>query len=160
MFLKALPAKAVATAVVLIVGAGSATAAAAVSSGGGAPGSVTPTRSHDQGSASFDEAGDASAAPHTAAPMTSGPSQRLGNGPNVHALPGLCRAQIASAGHPNPHSVVASVNCSGVTPAGPGSSDSSPTPSASSAHGSSNGTPATAGGAPGTGGGGNGHGRR
>jgi hypothetical protein len=161
MFSKALPARAIVIAVVLIVGAGTATAAAAVSIGGGAPSSVAPTHSNDSPTdASSDKAGSNAAAPHTAAAtVTSGPSQRQGNGPNVHALPGLCRAQIASAGHPNAHSVVSSVNCSGVTPAGSGSPDSSPTSSASSADGPSNGAPGSADGTQGTGGAEHGHGR-
>ena len=91
--------------------------------------------------------------------MTSS-SQRHGKGPNVHALPGLCRAQIASAaGHPNAHSVVASVNCAGVTPAGSASPASTPSSSGSSTHGASNSGPATTDGAPGAGGAGKGHGR-
>jgi hypothetical protein len=160
MFSKALPAKAIVIAVVLIVGAGTATAAAAVSMGGGAPSSVAPTHSSDTPTnASSDKAGNA-ATPHTAAPtVTSGSSQRQGNGPNVHALPGLCRAQIASAGHPNAHSVVSSVDCSGVTPAGSGSPDSSPTSSDSSADGLSDGEPTPAGGTLGTGGAEHGHSR-
>jgi hypothetical protein len=47
-------------------------------------------------------------------------NNRQGNGPNPHAFPGLCRAQIASAGHPNTNSVVPHVNCTNVTPAGGG----------------------------------------
>lgn len=126
MFSKPFPAKALLVAAVLVVGAGSATAATA-SSIGGAASSVPSVHPHAPGAPSPKSVSTSAA--HTPAPtVTSGTSQRQGKGPNVDALPGLCRAQIASAGHPNPNSVVPSINCSGVTPAGPASSSTSSSP--------------------------------
>ena len=142
------PTKTVVIVVAILVGVGGATAAAAAV-GGGATNSSASSHSHEQSPPSASTShgptnGPAtSAAPHTPAPtITSGASKREGHGPNIHALPGLCRAQIASAGHPNAHSVVPTINCSGVTPAGHTASAPASTSLEATSHGTSDSEPA------------------
>ena len=148
MLWKAVPTKSVVIVVAILVGVGGATAAAAAV-GGGTTNTSASSHSHEQSPPSPNTShgptngASTSAAPHTPAPtITSGTSKRQGHGPNIHALPGLCRAQIASAGHPNAHSVVPTINCSGVTPAGHTASDSASTSSEATSHGTSNSAPA------------------
>ncbi len=98
MLSKTAASKIVVTAAIIVIGAGSATAATE-SSGGAASnatssvsavGTTAPATTRKQASPNTLRAGT------SAVPATSG---RQGNGPSTQApLPGLCRAQIASAG--------------------------------------------------------------
>jgi hypothetical protein len=139
MVSKTLTAKAAAAAAVVLLGAGSAAAAT-----GALPGMASSHASHAHNSAtSTTHHGRAPAGANTtsaSAPASSSStdsgtvtSNRQGNGPSPNALPGLCRAKIASDGHPNANSVLNTINCTGVTPAGGANSETSgPSPDAPS----------------------------
>ncbi len=137
---KVLVAKTTAAATVVLLGAGTA-AAATGALPGAAQGTASdmlskvgisvPGNNNDHAntrgqSADHTSSGD-SGTSNPASTPTGISSNRQGNGPNPNAFPGLCRAQIASAGHPNPNSVVPGIVCTGVTPAGGGSSTTSGT---------------------------------
>jgi hypothetical protein len=135
---KVLAAKTAAATTVVLLGAGAAAAAA-----GTLPGAAQSTasdvlskigisvpghnNSHANSRGQSTNAGNTGTKGTTANTGNTGSSNRQGNGPNSNAFPGLCRAQIASAGHPNSNSVVPGINCQGVTPAGGGSGTDSGT---------------------------------
>lgn len=143
---KVLAAKTTAAATVVLLGAGTS-AAATGSLPGAAQGTASDmlskvgisvpgnnndhanSRGQSAGHSSTEDSGTSKSAtsgtPASATTPTGGSSNRQGNGPNAHAFPGLCRAQIASAEHPNANSVVPGIDCSGVTPAGGGSGTTS-----------------------------------
>ena len=129
---KVLAAKTAAATTVVLLGAGTAAAAT-----GSLPGAAQSTASdmlskigvsvpgnnndHANTRGQSPDSGTTGSTGETGNSGNSGSSNRQGNGPNSHAFPGLCRAQIASAGHPNSNSVVPGINCANVTPAGGGS---------------------------------------
>lgn len=145
---KVLAAKTTAAATVVLLGAGTA-AAATGSLPGAAQGTASdmlskvgisvPGNNNDHANArgqsgdhpSSGDSGTSDSATggtsNSANTQTGISSNRQGNGPNPNAFPGLCRAQIASGGHPNPNSVVPGIVCTGVTPAGGGSNTTSGT---------------------------------
>jgi hypothetical protein len=135
---KVLAAKTAAATTVVLLGAGTAAAAT-----GSLPGAAQSTASdmlskigvsvpgnnndHANSRGQSGDSGTNGPTGSTGNTGNTGSSNRQGNGPNSHAFPGLCRAQIASAGHPDANSVVPGINCSGVTPAGGGTGTTSGT---------------------------------
>jgi hypothetical protein len=127
---KVLAAKTAAATTVVLLGAGAA-AAAAGSLPGAAQGTASDVLSKigvsvpgNNNSHANTRGQSTTAGKNTGATANTGSSNRQGHGPNSHAFPGLCRAQIASAGHPNSNSVVPHVNCQDVTPTGGASTNS------------------------------------
>jgi hypothetical protein len=124
---KVLAAKTAAATTVVLLGAGAAAAAA-----GSLPGAAQGTASDVLAKIGISVPGNNNSHANTRGQSTTadnnstsatgnvGANNKQGKGPNSHAFPGLCRAKIASAQHPNSNSAVANVNCNGVTPAGGG----------------------------------------
>jgi hypothetical protein len=148
---KVLAAKTAAATTVVLLGAGTAAAAT-----GSLPGAAQSTASdmlskigvsvpgnNNDHANTRGQSGDTGTTGPSADTGTTGSSNRQGNGPNSHAFPGLCRAQIASAPHPNSNSVVPGINCANVTPAGGGSTtDTSGTSGTDQPSGTPDSTPA------------------
>jgi hypothetical protein len=97
-------------------GAPTKSTSAGTGQNGRAHGHVASTHAQSSAGAAVPTGAAKAADPSTSALSTN----RQGNGPNPHAFPGLCRAQIASAGHPNANSVVPTIHCGSVTPVGGG----------------------------------------